>query len=176
VTGAEIAALKWLATLANSVLAAGLGDRLKKRTSPEQARERGFRLYVALGELSDASVAFVAALRAASEGDSSAKTDLARRLPAVSVALQHLLSAVEGVDPQLSIHVPAVADEIMGAYMRRGIVVSRAEEELDKLARGEEGDLAALVPEAEQALAQVEHATESLRAFLAQEFAFKESF
>jgi hypothetical protein len=56
-------------------------------------------------------------------------------------------------------------------------VVSRAEQSLQALARGEgDVDFAAIVAGAERAQQQIEAATESVRAFLSEQFSFRESF
>ena len=92
-------------------------------------------------------------------------------------ALARLEEALHRLDPQLEVHVPETAREVNEARMSRALVVSRAEESLGALARGEDDvDLAAIVADAERAQQEIEVATEDVRAFLAEEFSFKESF
>ena len=85
--------------------------------------------------------------------------------------------ALNRVDPQLEVHVPDVARAVLEARRARGTVITRVEAKLAALEGGEEDvDLESVVRDAESAQAEVEQATESVRAFLAREFSFKESF
>jgi hypothetical protein len=129
------------------------------------------------------SATFVAALRAVANpseqsagGPDTAET-LGDALKDVSGALDELSRALHAVDPQLSVHVPDIAQEVNDARSSRKAVVTRAEASLAALAGGEEAeDLAAVLADAEQAYTEIQHATESVRVFLASEFAFKDSF
>jgi hypothetical protein len=173
VPGAEIAALGWLASFLNNVL----GDRLKKRPSGERARERAFALYEALAHLRSESAAFVEALGGAANDGVGASESLKSALREVSSALEDLSRALHAVDPQLEVHMPEVAEEVLRAQRSRAAVITQVDVSLAALARGEEAkDLDAVVADAERALAQIELATEDVRAFLADEFSFKESF
>ena len=175
-TGAEIAALGWLAMFVNTALG-GLTDRLKRRPSSERAREDAFDLYERLASLRLKSSLFVESLRGVSEGISGAEDELNRALQGVAGELKNLERALRQVDPQLEVHVPETAQEINDARMSRALVVSRAEANLGALARGEENvDFSEIVADAERAQEEIEAAAEGLRVFLKNEFSFKESF
>jgi flagellar hook-basal body complex protein FliE len=175
-TGAEIAALGWVASFINTALGA-LTDRLKKPASTERAREYAFDLYKSLATLRSISASFVEALHAVADGTTGAEEELGQALRDVSRALKNVEETLHRLDPQLEVHVPDTAQEVHDAQMSRALVVSRAEESLAALARGEdEVDFAAIVSNAERAQQDIEAATESVRAFLSEQFSFRESF
>ena len=175
-TGAEIAALGWIASFLNTALG-GFTDRLKKRPSTELARAYAFDLYEGLARLRLTSDSFVQSLHAVSDGAVGAEGDLRKALNDVSDAVANLEKALRLVDPQLEIHVPETAREVNEARMSRALVISRAEESLGALARGEDDvDFAGIVADAERAQKEIDIATETVRAFLAEQFSFKDSF
>jgi flagellar hook-basal body complex protein FliE len=175
-TGAEIAALGWVASFINTALGA-LSDRLKKPESTARAREYAFGLYESLATLRSRSGSFVEALHAVADGTPGAEEALGQALRDVSRALKSVETALHRLDPQLEVHVPDTAEEVHDAQMSRALVVSRTEESLQALARGEgDVDVAAIVADAERAQQQIEAATESVRAFLSEQFSFRESF
>ena len=181
-TGAEVAALTWAADFIKSVLSSVLGDRLKSKTSPERAQWLALQLYEAMGNLQRESRAFVAALRALADRgtgpvDEWQATDLREALVGVSGAIDGLQSILEKLDPQLEIHAPEVATEVVSARRSRAMVISGAEYALLALEQGSEPvDFGPLVAEADRAQEGIQEATEALRSFLAAEFTFKESF
>jgi|RhiMetdeSRZDD1v2_1073273.scaffolds.fasta_scaffold55087_4 hypothetical protein len=175
-TGAEIAALGWVASFINTALGA-LTDRLRKPESTERAREYAFDLYKSLATLRSASAAFVEGLRAVADGTTGAEGELRQALKNVSRALKDVEGALHRLDPQLEVHVPDTAQEVHNAQMNRALVVSRAEESLGALAGGEDKvDFAPIVASAKRAQHEIEVATESVRAFLSEQFSFRESF
>ena len=193
VTGLELGALSWLADFIKGVASSVIGDKVKPKGSAETARERAFALYEALASLRDASGRFVSALRWANDPASPIPTDVdaawgAARTPSPVAALQEALvdvsrmllrlgRAISEVNPQLEVHVPEVAEDVIDAQESRAMVVSQAEENLAALARGDEAeDLSEVVAAAERAHGEIVDATESVRQFLAGEFSFKESF
>ena len=175
-TGAEIAALGWIASFVNTLLG-GVTDRLKKQPSSDRAREYAFDLFESLAGLGRTSDSFVHSLQAVSDGVPSAEGALRQALKDVSRALGELEHALHRIDPQLEVHVPETAREVNEARMSRALVISQAEESLGALARGEDDvDFATILGDAKRARQEIEVATETLRAFLAEQFSFKESF
>jgi hypothetical protein len=181
-TGLEVAALKWVADLLKSLLAAAGGDRLKKNrlSSSERASQAANKLYVSLNELAEASKDFVEILTAIAEGESGARGALEWALQRAAKASNNVAEAVNQINPQLSIHAPDIARNIEHAPTQRGMRISSAKEAaaLYDYTSQEQGTAAfrEVAQGAQQTLTEIEAATESLRKFLAEQFKFTENF
>lgn len=102
----EIAALTFALDFLKSVLSGVVGDRLKRKTSPEKAKDVAYRLFTALGNLQRSSTALVegldAVLQEAKASPERVDTrELYSRLGEVSKELSQLTDAMNRIDPQL---------------------------------------------------------------------------
>jgi hypothetical protein len=175
----ELAGLKWLADRIADIGGGWIGDRLRAKTSSENARDASFALFTALGELQSASDKFIEALKLLerSPDNKSARSDLSNALRPVRDSLEDVDSALRRVDPQLEIFAPAVEVRVVEARGARAMVLTQAEDALATLdVREGDEDLGSLVRKAEKAGATIRAGTESVRAFLANEFEFKDTF
>jgi hypothetical protein len=92
--------------------------------------------------------------------------------------LENVSDALAAINPQLEIHVPEIAEQIYSSTFERGAVIRRAALEMeDPFGRpASPAVLASILADAEAALVEIDKATEGIRAFLAKEFNFKDSF
>lgn len=176
-TGSEVAVLGWVSDFVKTLMNTLLGERLKRKSSSERARDAALHLYRTLAEVGETSRNFVTALSAMADGERDASDSLEYALGRVASALSGLVWACKQVDPQLPIHAPSVAEEIDLARRSRAYVVSEAEQALREFLETESlVELQVVTRHARTALAEIEAATESLRRFVAEQFSFKESF
>jgi hypothetical protein len=177
----EIAALTFALDFLKSVLTGAVGDRLKRKTSPEKAKDASYKLYTALGNLQKSSAGFVEKLdevaqEAMGSPDGVDTQALYSQLERVSMDLSRLSDAMNQIDPQLGVHAPEMAREIQAASRSRALVITRAERELSAVGSLDTAALTAVSDQARTTLVQIEAVTEDTRKFLAQQFSFKESF
>src|SRR3954454_2971842 len=100
----EIAALTFALDFLKSVLSGVVGDRLKRKTSPEKAKDAAYALFTALGNLQQSSTAFVEGLDGVLQEAKASPEDvdtreLYSRLGEVSSELSHLTDAMNQIDP-----------------------------------------------------------------------------
>jgi hypothetical protein len=174
-------ALTFALDFLKSVLTGVVGDRLKRKTSSEKAKDAAYTLFTALGDLQQSSTAFVEELdevvqEAKASPDGVDTTALYARLGRVSRDLSHLTDAMNQIDPQLEVHAPAIAREVHGASQSRALVITRAEQELSAVGSLDTAALSTVGDHAHATLVQIRAVTEDMREFLAQQFSFKESF
>jgi chemotaxis regulatin CheY-phosphate phosphatase CheZ len=179
VSGGEIIALRWVADLVKSLIAAAAGDRLKtkKLSSSERASFLARELYSSLKELEEGSKDFVEALSALGDGESEARDSLQWALERVAKASNLVTRAVNGIDPQLSIHAPEIAEDVEIAHTSRDHNAFWAGYVLWQYTGQEQTDAFREAAEkARQTLSEIEAASEAFREFLTEQFKFSESF
>jgi hypothetical protein len=182
-TGAEVVTLGWLADFMKTLVSTLLGDRLKPKSSSERARDAIMGLYRDLARLSEASKDFVFSLNALAGGDDDVRGALHYTLFRTSDALRSLIHNLEAIDAPLAIHAPEVARNLANAVSVRSSVISDAVQAVFPERRnGKDTEdvsteiIEEIAQHAQEALAEIESATETLRAYIAKEFSFKESF
>jgi hypothetical protein len=190
----EAFGLSWLASIVSSVVSAAVNERTKPKASPETAKNRALALYQALRNVETLSGEFAAALEAvadfkwgarASGGAGATLTSLVTELHRITndlrASLEEVRRTVAAIDPQLAIHQPEVSRALEEFVGTRGFLIERLEDmtphlQPDELGPAEQKEVRRLAIAAKQNHQLIQRTMESFRAFLAGEFAFKESF
>jgi hypothetical protein len=96
----------------------------------------------------------------------------------VIIWIQRVNMSLDAINPQLRIHAPEIEEVIARSNNSRAEAVTAARIALDELLRGNSLDsqLPEIVRRAEASALMISEATERMRAFLATQFTFKESF
>jgi hypothetical protein len=186
VSGVEIATLTWLADLLKGLAGSAVADRLKRRSSPEQARVLAYEVHRRLGEVESESVGFLVTLSVYARADDDAleaslgqgRGMLRYSASEVAGALQRLSRALEAIDPQLAIHAPELHELIHDSIMTRGGVVrSVLEMRFEDMTLSEAKQaFRETYDEASSALQKICEATWGMREFISREFSFKDGF
>ena len=174
--------LVWLGKYLADLVSGVVGDRLKPKTSAENARDAALDLYEGLRGLARASDDFIAALQKVS-ADRSASSSLTATVDPLRKALNAVNDALHRLDPQLSLHAPEIDWQIQGASHSRAVNMDRAEDTIARMVSGGDADialddaeLADISSSARRTGEEIHAAVETLRQFLATQFTFKESF
>jgi len=171
-TGLDLA---WIVNFLSDLVSSGLKDRLKPKSATENARKAAFALYEALRELSDASDAFIRALKETS-ADRGKTSSLVASVDPVRRALRGVESALRKIAPQLSVYAPDIDHEIETGIAYRDYHVQQAEDAIQEIVHRGDADLGAIAESAARTGVEIHAAVEKLRQFLADQFSFKESF
>jgi hypothetical protein len=190
----EAFGLTWLSSIVSSVISAAVNERTKPRTSAETAKNRALALYDALREVETLSGEFADALEAVADlkwkarGPGSARARLNSHLVElhrITTDLRASLAKVDltvgAIDPQLAIHQPEVSRGISDFVGTRGLLIERLEDmtphlQPDELGPADQREVRAIAVAAKRNHELIQGTMEQFRAFLAEEFTFKESF
>jgi hypothetical protein len=142
-------------------------DWQSQLTVEEAAAERVQLLRIATGP-DGPTAADVAVVRSQSTLWKTA-SDLRRALEALEPALRE-------IDPQLAIHQPDVSAAISRYVQSRGLVLAQLEDLAWHTSAESSGEIRKIVVQAQDNQQVIDGAIQEFRAFLASEFAFKESF
>ncbi|MCB0639802.1 MAG: hypothetical protein KDC54_24430 [Lewinella sp.] len=163
------------------------GEEVKQELAKKderEAKDQLMALYQALLQIETKTELFVGSLEAivgaepaslATEGRAKmqAATTSARDLLA---SLPILAQALETLLPALSIHRHELIQEIESYRQSRAMVISRLEEEVEKIERGgyESQILSDLYMKSLDNLGKIKAASENLRTFIAEQFSFRD--
>ena len=167
--------LVWLGKYLADLVSGVVGDRLKPKTSAENARQAALALYEGLRRLASASDDFIAALGEVS-ADPSPTTSLVASVDPLRKTLDAVNDALRQLDPQLSLHAPDVDGQIRSATVSRALTLDRAEDVIARHLSGGFAEVTAIASSARETGEEIHAAVETLRQFLAGQFSFKESF
>jgi len=173
------------------ILSDAMKDRLKPRGSAETAKRRAFHLYETLVEINQRTDDFVTALQSLTEsierreisGLIIKQNNLKFSADALMLALPKLVEALHGINPQLEIHQPKLAQKFsvyIEAAEARKVTTREAltalGECVNEIFYTETKTLKQLVTQADENRNLIRKAIEDFRGFLVKEFSFKESF
>ena len=121
-------------------------------------------LYHHLYAVSESSKDFVLSLNTMAKGEVLAEDSLHYTIRYVGQALIGVRWALRDINPQLSIHEPAIAAQLTDAFETRDFVISEAELALAEFEQsGSTDSFRKVAQEAEVALHQINEATELFR-------------
>jgi hypothetical protein len=154
------------------------------RKDEAQAKEELMALYQALVQMETKTELFVGCLEALVRADQATLAQEGRpRITAATTAARDLLAslptlaqAMESLLPALSIHRHELIQEINSYRQSRALVISRLEEEVEKIERGgyESRILSDLYMKSLDNLGKIKSASEGMRQFIAEQFSFQE--
>jgi hypothetical protein len=183
VMGATSLALDFLWGFMEPILSDAFKERLKPKGSIEKAKERAFHLYDILGEVSDYTERFVMCLESlvnfrssGSEMPKDTIPNLVGHAELLMDKLPELAYALDAVNPQLEIHQNSLVQDINRYRHSRAQLLCQLEVDSYGAASESADSLQQYLKTAEANRDLIVKSVAVLRTFLAEEFAFKDSF